>query len=47
MNHCTIQKNTWGRDMAVFGSVKPWYQKEHVLYFNLKRVEDWSFKGEI
>ena len=25
-------ENTWGRDMAVFCSVEPWYQKEHVLY---------------
>ena len=46
-SQCTMQKNTWGRDMAVFGSVEPWYQKEHVLYFNLRRVCNWSTEGEI
>ena len=27
-----------GPNMAVFCSVESWYQKEHVLYFNLRRV---------
>ena len=45
--HCTMQKNTWGWDMAVLVLYERAFQKEHVPHFYPSRLRHLTSVGKI